>query len=122
MVAVALWGAHANEQVVAEEKVKPVSVVGVSRTPCCVDRCVDAMRAPYLSLSVVLSLRLPSSIPPHLGCQALFKTHLSPFVLCYFWTRTMQRKLSVSEENHVSGLPCHLFFTHIYVGEQCAEM
>ena len=60
MVAVALWGAHANEQVVAEEKVKPVSVVRVSRTPCCVDRCVDAMHA----LSLPLSLRCSLSSTP----------------------------------------------------------
>lgn len=122
-MAAAQWGgAHANEQVAGEEKVKPASVVGVSGTPCCVDRCVDAM----LSLSLSLQLQLPSSILSRQGCQTLLACVQNALIYSFLFFVIFGLRLRC--KNHLSPRKITFLVSRLicsspkYVREQCAEM
>lgn len=82
--------------------------VSMEPTPCCVDRCVDGLLAsspcpspsPSPSPSCLPSWLATDAKAPLVCAQKL--THLSAFVLCYFWIRTRRRENALpSEENRV---------------------
>lgn len=83
--------------------------VSLEPTPYCVDRCADGPRASS-----------PRPSPGHC-CQrplvcAQKLTHLSAFVLCYFWTQTQQwkncfspRRITFLPPRLVSFCPCSMY-------------